>query len=158
MKPPARPQAPPAARVPPVPAARIPIQRRPEPLAFAPALDPIDETKYPGTPDGDVAVELNQIQAWFRARMADEAKRFKSATDGGYYFVACFDSSEQCEAFLASVGMGMGGNSGATGDLYIDGRAMADRLAIALPASPPAIPRAPRIDPVWAGMVRKPGG
>lgn len=127
--------------------------RRAPLAAFAPAPDPIDESKYPGTLQGDADVELGQIQAGFRDRMKAEAERFKSATDAGYYFVVAFESGEQAGAFLASVGVTPTNG----GDLYIDGRVLADCMGIALPKAdvrynPGALP-----DRKLTALVRKAG-
>jgi len=136
-------------------AALPPVQRRPELAAFKPASDPIDESQYPGTPDGDAAAELTQVQSGFRERMAAESKRRKSATDPSYYFVVAFESGEQAAAFLQ--GVGMSSSQTGQGELFIDGRAMADRLKIALPKAETSLNPSPRIDRDWSALVRKPG-
>jgi hypothetical protein len=112
------------------------------------APDPIDESAYPGTVEGDAKAEADQIQAGFRERMAAEADRFQTATEGDYYSVVMFASGEQCRAFCAALGQ--------DGGLFIDGRVLADRLGIELPPAKIMSNPSPRIDPKLAKLVRKP--
>lgn len=92
-----------------------------------PAPDPIDEDEYPGDIEGDVQVELSQVQQGFIERMNAERERFLNATSSGFYFVAVFEDANQCDVFMREAGLDRGGN------LYIDGRVLADLLKIALP-------------------------
>jgi hypothetical protein len=96
-----------------------------------------------------VEVELDQVSTGFRDRMKEEAARRKSATDGAYYFVACFESGEQASAFLKAVGMDAGG------DLFIDGRALADRTGVRLPKSNLRFNLGRKPDPKLSALVRR---
>lgn len=140
-----------------LPAARqvlAPIVRRPPLAAFAQAPDPIDDDGFPGDPEGDVAHELDSVKAGFRDRAKNEADRFKNATDGGYYFVAVFETSEQVTAYLKAIGMSQ--DQTGAGDLFIDGRAMADRQRIAIPAASVRYNAEPKIDPKLSSLARRP--
>ena len=145
----------------PLPAARPAIMARPAmsarpisraPLAaYAAAPDPLTEPPEGTDPQEAVEKELGELESGFRSRMKDEAERFKSATSGGYYFVAAFESAEQCDSFLRSVGMPVG-----NGDLFLDGRLLADKLSIKLPvmANPPTY--TPKQDRRLSPLVRRP--
>lgn len=124
------------------------VKRQPLPC-FDKAPDPIDESQYPGTVEGDAKAEADQIQAGFRERMAAEADRFQTATEGDYYSVVMFASGEQCRAFCAALGQ--------DGGQFIDGRVLADRLGVELPPAKIISNPSPRIDPKLSKLVRKPG-
>jgi hypothetical protein len=126
-----------------------PIKRRPELPAFRPAPDPVKDTAPTDNPQEDVKAELDQVSTGFRERMKEEAARAKSATDGSYYFVACFESGEQATAFLTGVGMDAGG------DLFVDGRALADRMGIKLPASNLRFNPGRKPDPKLSALVHR---
>lgn len=128
------------------------MPRRPEIDYLQGTADPIDESRYPGNAEGDAAEELDQVAAGFRERAANEAARRQAATDGGRYFVMCFASSDQVDAFLRAVKVDK-----RDGDLFVDGRKVADRLGIEMPPDPPRSFKLGRLDPKLSAMVRKPG-
>lgn len=119
--------------------------------AFDPAPDPIQDQPEGIPPDESVQIELTEIQRGFRERMAAEAERYKTATDGSYYAVVCFETGAQCDAFFNYFGIGRG-----EGSLFVDGRPMADKLGIQLPAAD-LRPTVNRINPKLAAMARKIG-
>lgn len=120
--------------------------------ALADANDPLDEGKYPADPEGADKTELNQLRTGFMKRAKQEAERFKTATGTDYYTVVVFDDGAQCSAFLKAVGM----HNQRSGDLYIDGRILADQLGIRLPEARTVFNPTPRIDSKLKGLVRKP--
>lgn len=73
----------------------------------------------------------------------------KTATDGANYVVLAFDSRDQVDAFLAGTGMNQGG------DLFIDGRAMADRLNIKIPEASRKFNISAKVDPKLAALAMK---
>ena len=117
--------------------------------AFDPAPDPIRDRPEGMAPDESVQAELTDIQRGFRERMAAEEKRFRMATDGSYYTTICFESGEQCDAFLAYFGIGRG-----AGSLFVDGRPMADKLGIELPPAD-LRPTENRVPKKLAALARK---
>ena len=109
-----------------------------------PAPDPIEgQVDYTGQIDTDAAAELGAVEKGFRERMREEADRFKGATASDFYTCVVFDDGEQCTAFLKALGLDKGG------DLFVDGRVLADKLGIELPKSQlnTAAPRKSKIDP-----------
>jgi hypothetical protein len=72
-----------------------------EPLALA-APDPLDEAQYPGDPEGDAKVELTQLQAGFRERMAVEKARYQGEI---HYFIVVCNSGQQAEALMGGFGV-----------------------------------------------------
>jgi len=126
-----------------------PIKRRPDLETMKAAPDPIDESRYPGELEGDQEAELDMVAEGFRERMKNEAKRFGDATDSSYYFVAVFESPAQAAAFTKALQL--------PDKRFIDGRAMADRLGIDLPAGGIKLNPSPRLDPTLSRLVRRPG-
>lgn len=105
-----------------------PIKRRPILKAFEAAPDPLDESKYPSNLEGAAEVELGQLETGFRQRLKTDMARKASATDSSYYFVVAFESGAQATAILKALGLQPDG-------LFVDGREMADRLGVQLPAA-----------------------
>ena len=130
--------------------ARIPVKRKPL-WPFDPAPDPLADT-ISDDPETDAIEELNQLHAGFRARKDAEALRFKNATDTGYYFVVVFETREQAQVALNA--MGCTPNNG--GDLYVDGRALAEKLGVELPKSEMVYKPLPRPDKKLGALVRRP--
>lgn len=129
---------------------RLPARPLPRLSTMREAPDPIDESRYTGSPEADAKIELEQVVTGFLARAKAEQERFETATDTGYYTTLVFDSAEQCTAFLRAVGI--------TGDDddFVDGRAVAHRFGIELPRVEYRGNPSPRIDPRLAALVRKP--
>ena len=105
-----------------------PVRMRKPLPSLQPGADPLEDLAPSGDAGADSAAELDAIQAGFRDRARQEAERFKNATDSAYYFCVVFESGDQASAFLAGVG-----HPRQAGDLFIDGRELADRLGIDLP-------------------------
>lgn len=124
-----------------------PVKRRPPLSHLQPAPDPINQKGYPGDPEGDCAHEIGELEKGFRERMRQEQDRFSNATGGGYYFVAVFETEEQCSAFLKGVGLDKGG------DLFVDGRALADRVSVDIPAGAASFNTSAKIDPKLSRLV-----
>lgn len=141
-------------RAPPAAGARSPSSsvRRPRSSAFEPAPDPIDEDKFPGDLQGDADHTLDSVQSGFRERMAAEAARFKRATDASYYFVVVCETGAQADVLLDALG-----GERKAGDLFVDGRAVADHLGVDLPKADLVPRKAPKIDPRLSRLVRRPG-
>lgn len=149
-----------ASRLPPLDQTRAPPAapaKRLLPLSvFAGVPDPLSDRKT-GNPQADVEIQLGELHEalsdsaqGYRDRMKNESDRFKLATSGGFYFVACFETAEQCDAFLAGAGM-------AEPTVMIDGRVLADKLKIEIPASPLRKPPMRKPDARLAALVRRPG-
>lgn len=135
-------------------ARRLVVAKKPrKPMAaLADAEDPLDEEKYPADPEGADKTELSQLRTGFMQRAKQEAERFRTATATDYYTVLVFDDGAQCTAFLRAVGM----HNERSGDLYIDGRLLADQLGIKLPEARTVFNATPRIDAKLKALVRKP--
>ena len=82
-----------------------------------------------GNPEVDSRADLDAVQKGFRDRIKNENNRFELSTDSEYWFAACFQTREQKEAFLKALDLLV------YGDKYIDGRLLAEKLGIELPAA-----------------------
>ena len=82
------------------------------------------------------AAEMGEAETAFRARMKQEDRRRRDATDSEYWCAMVFQSREQCNAFLRAAGWLR------AGDKYIDGRFVAKKMGIRLP-DPEAKPADP---------------
>jgi hypothetical protein len=89
--------------------------------------DPLTDVDYTGDLAADSAAELDAIAQGFRDRTKREDERFRLATDSEYWFVLCFKSRADKEAFLRAAGLM------AVGDKYLDGYAVARVLGIHMP-------------------------
>jgi len=114
-----------------------------------PAPDPIDESLYPGDPEGDAKEELTQVQAGFRERMKEEADRFSHATMTDYYCVVAMETGEQMTALLQA--LGLKGN-----ELFVDGNIITDALGVKVPEAPKRKVKLKKIDMKLASLVKKP--
>ncbi|MFT7836933.1 hypothetical protein Q5530_12355 [Saccharothrix sp. BKS2] len=74
-----------------------------------------------------MTAELDALARGFRERTAREDERFRLATDSEFWFVLCFKSREEKDAFLRA------GRLFHLGDKYLDGRAAASALGVDLP-------------------------
>lgn len=99
------------------------LGRRPK---YTPEPDPLRDVEYTGNLQQDAASEITALEQGYRDRAKAEADRFKRATDSEYWVAVCFDSREEKERFLQRAGLAD------LGDKYLDGREVADRLAIDL--------------------------
>lgn len=88
------------------------------------APDPLMDVEYPGDLAGDCKVELDAVQAAFRARRKGEDKRFRQATDSEYWVALCFKDRDAKETFLRESGLLT------LGDKYLDGHKAAAVLKI----------------------------
>ncbi|MBP2320475.1 hypothetical protein JOF56_000860 [Kibdelosporangium banguiense] len=98
-------------------------------LNAEPEPDPLADVEYTGDLATDSAAELDAVQQGFRDRTKREDERFRLATDSEYWFVLCFKSREDKEAFLKAAGLM------AVGDKYLDGYAVARVLDIPMPST-----------------------
>jgi hypothetical protein len=96
-------------------------------LNAEPEPDPLADVEYTGNLEADSAAELDAVQQGFRDRTKREDERFRLVTDSEYWFVLCFKSREDKEAFLKAAGLM------AVGDKYLDGYAAARVLGIPMP-------------------------
>ena len=136
-------------RLPDVAPVRAPTRKPLE--CLDPVDDPLNEQEGSLDPQESVKVELTDLQRGFRERMAAEQARYKATTDLSYYFTVCFESGPQADAFLAYFGIGRG-----EGSLFIDGRPLADKLGIDLPASN-LVPPKNHSNKTLAALSRRPG-
>jgi hypothetical protein len=97
----------------------------PDSLAPRPLAPPA-----PGTFAARAEQELSDLEAGIRARKKAERVRFEAATDSEYWFAVCFRTRAEKEMFLRSAGLWE------HGDKYLDGRVVADKLGVAMPADP----------------------
>ena len=88
--------------------------------------DTLDEKKAVMT-DATPEEQLNELQKGFQERARQEQLRFQDVTDSEYWCCLCFESREQCNAFLRAV------NWLQFGDKYLDGTLIAEALKIPLP-------------------------
>jgi len=88
--------------------------------------DPLRDVEYTNNLAQDAATEITALEQGYRDRAKAEADRFKRATDSEFWFAVCFDSREEKERFLQRAGLMD------IGDKYLDGREVADRLAVDL--------------------------
>jgi hypothetical protein len=96
-------------------------------LNAEPEPDPLDNVDYTGDLAADSAAELDALAIGFRERTKREDERFRLATDSEYWFVLCFKSREEKDAFLQAARLVH------IGDKYLDGRAAALVLGVDLP-------------------------
>ena len=109
--------------------------------------DPMAGLEYTGELEQDAQAEANAVMTAFQKRAADEAKRFKEATDSEHWVAVCFQTREQKEEFLRAL------NLTDLGDKYLDGQKVARRLGKSL--SPANVSYRPaRIDPKLASRAR----
>ena len=87
------------------------------------------------------AAELDAVAQGFRDRMGKEAERLELATNSDYWFCVCFATQAQREAFLTAV------HWTDLGVRYLDGREIAKRMGLDLPADP--VWREPRRSSSW---------
>lgn len=80
-----------------------------------------------GDVEKDSKAELDALQKGFRDAIKREDKRFELATDSEYWFCVCFQSREQCNAFLKAMDLLE------IGDKYLDGQEVAKKLGVKLP-------------------------
>lgn len=119
-------------------------------LADAPEVaDPTDGIDYEGaTNEQATQQEVSAVLAAFKARAQAEQDRFALVTDSEYWVGVCFQSREQKEAFLAAVKLLQ------HGDKYIDGRLLAQRMGVTLPAADVPYNPTPRVDAKFAALVK----
>ena len=101
-------------------------------------------------PTGDAEVDsladLDAVQEGFRKRASNEAKRFELSTDSEYWACLCFQSREQCNAFLKALDLLH------IGDKYLDGVKVAEKLGVVLPPADVPYNTSERIDKTWLEM------
>lgn len=114
--------------------------------------NPVPQYVHMPEPTGDAhadsLADLDAVQAGFRARAADESRRFALATDSEFWSALCFQTREQRDAFLAAIG---------ALDLvidarYIDGCELAKRMGVTLPDASVPYRAEPKLDPEWVKL------
>jgi hypothetical protein len=142
MKSTAEPRKPPPLRKPTLRVPRVPRK----PLAvLAPAPDPLDESLYPPTFEGENLEEVRQLRKALGAARKKEMARFDAIYDINYFFTVIFEDAAQAAAFLTA--MGYPRHLERT---FIDGRLLADHICLALPkatANVYDVGRKPRLQP-----------
>ena len=98
-------------------------------LNAEPEPDPLADVEYTGDLATDAEAELDALAKGFRERTKREDERFRLATDSEYWFVLCFKSREDKDAFLRAARLM------AIGDKYLDGYAVARQLGIEMPST-----------------------
>ncbi len=129
------------------PTFRAPSIKRPTLPSLVRAKDPLKGVPDTGDVEADSKAEISALEQAFRDRAKEEAARFQGATDTGYYFCIVLEDRAQCDALLA--GLGVLGRS----DLFVDGRDIAAKLGIELPAATRK-PSLGKIDRVFAAMAK----
>lgn len=86
--------------------------------------DPTAGIEWTGDNAKDAELELDAVQAGFRARNKQEMGRFVEATDSEYWVAVCFRTRGEKEAFLRAAGLAH------LGDKYLDGAAVAAVLGV----------------------------
>lgn len=104
-----------------------------------------------GDAEIDSAADLDAVQSGFRARAADEARRFALATDSEYWGAICFQTREQRDAFFAAIKC----LDLAVDARYFDGCEIARRMGINLPAANVPYRAEPKLDPAWVDLVKE---
>jgi hypothetical protein len=89
-----------------------------------PTPDPLAGVEYTGNLEEDSRRELTALEQGYRARAANEQKRFVAATDSEHWFAVSFPSRADKERFLRAIGL----TGRAAPDKYLTG----DQLAAAL--------------------------
>lgn len=130
------------------PSFKAPSFKRPPLPSMAKAADPMKGVKFPDDVEESPEVELSALQQGFRDRASQEAARFADATDTGYYSCIVFENRAQNDAFLTAIGM-LGDS-----DLFLDGRAVAKKLGIDIPAGSGRAGSSGKVDPKFAKLVR----
>jgi hypothetical protein len=96
------------------------IEKKRPPLAEPEIDDPMQGMKLDPKDRGQQAqATLSAALKSLHQKREAEAKSMELTTDGAFYFVAVFDTRDQKMAFLNGIGY-------KEGDLYVDGRQMAD--------------------------------
>lgn len=96
-------------------------------LNAEPEPNPLADVEYTGDLETDTNAELDALAAGFRERTKREDERFRLATDSEYWFVLCFRSREEKDAFVTSARLMH------VGDKYLDGQAAAAVLGVEMP-------------------------
>ena len=92
--------------------------------------------------------EISALKAAFIERSDKENARYTQAVDSEYWFAVCFQSREQKNEFLKASGLHLWGNK------YIDGKHVAAKLKITLPASLPS-KSLKKLDPKLSALVKE---
>ncbi len=100
-----------------------------------------------GVAEVDAAADLDEVQAGFRKRAADENNRFALATDSEYWTCICFQTREQKETFLAALDILK------FGDRYLDGQLVAKQLGVELPRADVPYKTSSKPDPAWVAFL-----
>lgn len=123
------------------------IKPRPPLSALASQPDPLSKLPEGTAPDEACKRELSEMDIAFREMRKKEYEQSKLNNDTKYYFVVVFDNGAQADAFIEQAGMK------GQPDLFVDGRALADRLGFTLPEAEKQAPFKDRIDRRLASLV-----
>lgn len=112
--------------------------------------DPTVRVKPSGSPDVDVAAELDEVGSeigitnalsdGFRRRKSQESDRMIKAVDAERWVLIAFETYMQKKEFLELVGWAD------HGDKYLDGRVIAKRMGVTLPESGRTYNTSDRVD------------
>lgn len=108
---------------------------------------PVAGVNYTGNVQADSVAEASAVMSAFQQRAANEAKRFREATDSEFWCCFCFQTREQKEEFLRAF------NLLSLGDKYLDGQKAAKRLGKQLQNAGVQY-RAGKVDPKLAKLAR----
>lgn len=108
--------------------------------------DPMEGHEFDENGDNgdDAKVVLGAAGQALAAKREAERKSMELTTDGSFYTTFVFDTGEQKAAFFR--GLRQKFDVRFEGDLYPDGRKLADALGIELPAVPVKMPKLFRVD------------
>ncbi len=132
------------------------IKKIRRPLAVPEVPDPMQGVEIgEEMPRGEQAVVvLKASEKAIRDARANEQAIMQLTQDADFYFVSVFDSRDQKKAFLAGVRAKYG--VGFPGDIYIDGRLLADALGIEIPDVKTKMPGLFKVDKKLAALAMKP--
>lgn len=118
------------------------IKKMRQPLQPPDVGDPMEGFDLPDEPDPgkDAEVVLGAAALALRDKRAAEQASMELTTDGRFYFCAIFDTGEQKMAFLRAMGLLT------EGDIYIDGRKLADKCGVEIPEVKTKMPKLFRVD------------
>lgn len=98
-------------------------------------LSPLEKVKYTGKVEEDTVREADAVRSGFKERAAREQKRFQDATGTEFYSLICFQTEEQKEAVLNSMGIPRRGRKHF--QKYIDARVFVKALNRLIEAGEP---------------------
>lgn len=130
------------------------IKKRRRPLAVPHVPDPMQGVEIPedATRGQEAKIVLDAASKAIRDARAHEKAIMTLTQDADFYCVLVFDSRDQKKAFLAGVRKKYALRF--PGDIYLDGRLLADALGIQIPEVKTKMPGLFRIDKKLAALAQ----